>query len=274
MKHLFITNKHGRVTLLVSIVSLAALLAIPIVASAASQSFSVLNNQAQPGMLMSLTTNSGVVEPANDKNAASLVGVLAADPASLSQQPSQTSVATDGQVSALVSTLGGDIKVGDHIGTSLLNGVGAKLTDSGWMVGVAESSLDAKTAGAVATNLTDTAGHKHAVYVARIPLIVKVNYFAVPVTTTHVSGLQALADRIAGKRASTLALVLSFVLLVTGIVWAGLVLYAAVRGSLDAVGRQPLSKVVINRVLFKSFGVVLAVMAGVLIGAFLLLRIL
>lgn len=261
-----------------SLVLMMAITVTPNVAAASSQSFSVLNNQAQSGMLMSLTSNSGVIEPANNKNAASLVGVIATDTSALSQQNGQTSVVTDGSANTLVSTLNGDIKVGDKIGPASLSGVGAKLTASGWMVGVAEASLDAKTTGAVATAVTDSAGGKHTVYVARIPLIVKVNYFTMPAattaSTTTPNSLQKIADQIAGHHASPLALILSFVILMTGIIWAGLVIYASVRGSLNAIARQPLSKVVINRAMMKSLLLALAVIAGVLIGSGLLLRIL
>ena len=252
-------------------------MAVPAIASAASQSFNVLNNQAQPGMLMSLTQDSGVIEPTTDKNAASLIGVITTDTTSLSQQPGQVSVATDGQTDTLVSTQNGDIKVGDRIGVSSLSGVGSKLTKSGWMVGVAEGSVDAKTTGAVPTSLSDSTGAKHTVYLARIPLIVKVNYFSAPAPAATPSfvpaSLQALADKIAGKHASLLSLILSFVLMLTGVIWAGAVVYAAVRGAIDAIARQPLSKTVVNRAMIRSIVIAVTVMVGVLIGAFLLLRI-
>lgn len=278
MKYASKRQRRSRAAWLVISGWLLVMAAMPAVAGASSQSFNVLNNQAQSGMLMSLTANAGVIEPATTKNASSLIGVIATDNASLSQQPGQTSVATDGQASTLVSTLNGDIKVGDRIGPSSLSGVGDKLTASGWMVGVAEASLDSKTTGAVATSLSDTQGSKHTVYVARIPVIVKVNYYnaasPAPASARVPDGLQALADKIAGKHASTLALVLSFILLLTGIIWAGLVIYAAVKGSLDAIARQPLSKYVINRAMIRSLGLALVVIGGVLAGSLLLLRVL
>jgi hypothetical protein len=63
-------------------------------------------------------------------------------------------------------------------------------------------------------------------------------------------------------------------LLLSGVIWAGFVIYAAVRGGLDAISRQPLSKVVINRAMVRSLAVAGGVMFGVVLGAFALLRIL
>jgi len=148
-------------------------------AAAASQSFNVLDNKSQPGMLMSLTANSGVVEPATDKNASLLLGVISANDTAFDLQPGQVSVATDGVANVLVSTLGGDIRVGDRITPSSLAGIGAKAKMTAWIVGIAQASLDSKTTAAVASTVTDTAGSKHQVYVARIPLVVHVTYYTV-----------------------------------------------------------------------------------------------
>ena len=53
---------------------------LPMAALAASQNYSVLDDKAQPGMLMSVMANQGVVEQATNKNAALLVGVYTPEP--------------------------------------------------------------------------------------------------------------------------------------------------------------------------------------------------
>lgn len=244
--------------------------------AAASQSFNVLDNKAQPGMLMSLTANSGVVEPASDKNASFLLGVISANDTAFDLQPGQVSVATDGVINTLVSTLGGDIRVGDRIAPSSLAGIGAKVKTSALIIGIAQASLDAKTPGADSSNVTDTAGGKHKVYIARIPLVVRVAYYTVPSPASRSipDMLQAAADAIAGKHASVLGLVLSFLLMLTGLIWAGILINGAIRGGIAAIARQPLSKAFIRRTMWKSFGVSIIIVVVGSIGALVLLRIL
>jgi len=231
---------------------------------------------ASAGMLMSLTANSGVVEPASDKNASFLLGVISTNDTAFDLQPGQVSVATDGVINTLVSTLGGDIRVGDRIMPSPLAGTGTKAVASALVVGIAQASLDSKTTGAVAKTVTDTTGGKHKVYVASIPLVVHVTYYTVPspVSRSIPDMLQAAADAIAGKHASVLGLLLSFLLMLTGIIWAGILINGAIRGGIAAIARQPLSKAFIRRTMLKSFGVSIIIVAVGSIGALVLLRIL
>ena len=264
-----------RSTSLVAASLLAAVVLLPSIASASSQSFTVLDSNTQPGMLMSLTANAGVVAPASDKTSASLIGVIGTDDVSFDQQPGQVSVQTDGAASTLVSTLNGDVLVGDRIAASELVGVGAKAASSGWIVGIAQGSLDSHTTGAVVSNVSDSQGKQHKVYIARIPVVVKVTYYttATSASTGLPSSLQTAADSLAGKHASTLAIVLGFLLLLAGIILAGVLVNSAVRGGLSAIARQPLSKKVISRKVIQAFGISLAILISVMVGALLILRI-
>src|SRR5487761_1843538 len=98
---------------------------IPATSSASSQYFYSLNNQTKTGMIVSLTADQQVIEPANNQNAKSIIGVIApSDEISLIQQPGQISIRTAGIANTLVSTLGGNILVGDRIAPSVLTGLG------------------------------------------------------------------------------------------------------------------------------------------------------
>lgn len=249
------------------------------IAGAAMHSYRLLNDHAQPGMLLSQATDSGVAELTTNKNAGLLLGVYSTGSSTLDQQPGQITIDTEGQASTLVSTLNGDIKVGDRIGVSSLSGIGAKATTSGWIVGVAQGSLDAKTVGAVKSTVTDTSGVKHKVSLVSMPVVIHVTYFAVPGSTAGKSStavpssVQAIADTVAGKHASLISLILSFLLLLIGFVVVGIMVNAAIRGSMDALARQPLSKRIVNKALVRSLGLAAAVVVGVLLGALLLLRV-
>ena len=259
---------------------IGVVLTLPALASASSQGFTVLNNRAQQGMLMSLTANSGVVEPATTKNASSLVGIIAVDDSAVSLPPEagKVNVRSDGVAKGLVSTLNGDIKVGDRVGVSSIAGVGAKITSSGWIVGIAQSSLDAKTKDALATSVADGSGKKHTVYVGAVPLVIKVTYYTIASAGDSSNSavpdtIQSAADSVAGKHASTLALLLSFLLFIVGVIIAGLVVNAAIKGGMLAIARQPLTKSLILRKVMQSVGLALLILSLVIVGSLGILRI-
>lgn len=245
----------------------------------ASQGFYTTSDNIRPGMLVSLSANPGVVEPSSNKTTTALVGVVGDSPNDGPIEANQIAVQTDGVVDVLVSTVEGDIKVGDRIGPSSLVGFGAKITGSGWVVGTAQDSLSAKTEGAVATTVMDSSSQSHEVHVKSIPVQVKVVYHATPAPPSPRSSavpeeIQSVADSVAGKRASTIAIVLSFLLILSGISIAGLIVITTVRKGIESIARQPLVKQVITTRMIQSFGIAMAIIVSVNVGALVLLRIL
>lgn len=273
-------NRFIRLTVRpLSIAAAFTLLLVPVVVHAAQQNFDVGTAKIQQGMLVALSANPGIVESATDKDAASLIGVVAApNEQNFDHKPGQVSVATDSLTPALVSTLNGDIAVGDHITVSSIVGVGAKAVKNSWVVGVAQASLNAKSSDAVKSTITDSKGGKHAVAVASIPVLVHVSYYAtgsaaVPKETTTRDSLQKAADRVAGKHVSVLIVVLSFVLIFAGVALAGVIASTAIRNGFTAIARQPLAKKLIFRRVMQSFALAMAILAGGLAGALALLKI-
>lgn len=252
----------------------------PATASASSQSYSVLNDRVQPGMLVSLTANPGVVEPSTNANADLISGIVNSGSTDINQQPGQVSVENSGQAEALVSTLNGEVIVGDKIGPSSIAGIGTKLEGNGWIVGVAQASFNTKSSGAIASTVTDSRGGKHAVVIGRIPVAVRVSYYAAsaspassqPTTSALPSNLQTAADSLAGKHASLVGVILSFLIIVIGIFLAGQVVISTVRGAFAAIARQPLAKLVITRLMLRAFGIAMLIIASVIGSAFVILR--
>lgn len=247
-------------------------------ALAATEAFDVLKADTQPGMLVSLTPNAGVVEPATSNNASFLTGVITTGDEPFDIQPGQVSVETGGEAQSLVSTINGDIKVGDRITVSALAGVGAKATGSSWIIGIAQGSLDAKSAGAVVTTVDDSKGNKRQVYIARVPVVVNVAYYvqpnAAPSSTPVPNKLQDFADAVAGKRASLIAVVLGSLVLLVGVFMAGVIVNSSIRGAIAAVARQPLSRASVFRMQRRSFAIAMLILTGAVAGAFLVVRIL
>lgn len=232
------------------------ILLTPVVALA-GKGFYPKDDTIRAGMLVSLTKNSDVVEPASDKNMSLLVGVVGTSTSDYNVEKGQVDVQTDGTVDTLVSTMTGDIHVGDHISPSTLVGVGQKSNGNSWIVGTAQASFNAGTKGAVKTTFSDSSGVKHDIYVATIPVFIKVvQEHAGQSITTQGSKLppsvQAVANSFANKQATLLAVVLSFLIVLAGLVVAGVIVYSAVKNGISATARQPLAKLPILRRMAQS----------------------
>lgn len=252
-------------------------LTLPAAAQSSVQDFYVQDLAAKQGMLMRVSANAGIAEPADTAQPESILGILTAP--SPEAKPGQVGVQTDGVANTLVSTLNGDIKVGDRITSSSLKGTGARVNGTGWIVGVAQGSLDASTKDAVKSEITDAKGKKHTVYVATVPVLVKVTYYIKPPEPTKQSrwipeGIQDMADTIAGKHASPLAIIFSGALLLFGLVGATLIVTNAVRGGFQAIARQPLTKRLILRQVMMAFTVAIVMLGVMFGGSLLILRIL
>jgi hypothetical protein len=259
--------KFGILTLIAGLVFTATVYA--------GQGYYVLDKSIRGGMLVSLTKNTQVVEAANDKNKESLIGVVGSSQTDFDVGKDQVSVQTDGIVDTLVTTVDGDIKVGDHIGPSSIVGLGAKVNNNGWAVGIAQQSLDATTAGVVKSTIADSTGAKHEVYVASIPVSVHVVYFNPQQQTTSTAipnKIQSLADSIAGKRVSQVAIVLGTILLLAGFIIAGIIVNAAVRNGLQSIARQPLAKQETTRRMLQSFAMALGILVFAATATFIVIR--
>lgn len=243
----------------------------------ADQAFYLLDKSARQGMLVSLSKNPDTVQPADTSNAPSLVGVIGSNDSNFDVQNDQVNVRTDGVADVLVTTIYGNIQIGDRISPSSILGFGAKQTQSGWIAGTAQGSLSPSTPHAVKTTITENNGKHRTVYAASIPVLIKVAY--IPETaqaqdSALPANLQRLANTIAGKNASVMAVVFGFLLLIIGFVIAALITTASVRNGLSAISRQPLAKPHIVRQMFRSFAMALGILLFAVIGSMAIIRLL
>lgn len=257
-----------------------AWLLVPVAASA--DSYFVSPQSTRDGMIVSLTKDSGVVEPATTDNAQSAVGVLDGQAIDLDAQAGQSNVVTTGTAQTIVSTLTGNITVGDRIAPSPLVGIGAKAASSGWVVGIAQGSLDASNKNATKTTITDQAGKKQTVYVATIPVQIKVTYYVAPqkAATSRSfwqsvgKAVQSAANALAGGRhVSQHAVILGSALILAGLIIAGIMVNAAIRSGILAIGRQPLARRSINLSMLRSVLIALGILLLSFIGAGLVVRV-
>jgi hypothetical protein len=203
------------------------------------------------GSLVSLDAkSSGSVLVADLNNINNLFGVVV-PPASASISLSgsgsgQVQVVTSGTASVLVSTAGGDIKVGDYITVSAIAGVGQKVTDSSSkVVGTAQTDFNGSGEGVTKRSIEDASGKKKEVAIGQIPVVIGVStYTSTDGKQNYVvpNWLQNLSNTLAGKDVSPIRIVIAGIILFIALTSVTVLLYSAVRNSIISIGRNPLSK--------------------------------
>lgn len=199
------------------------------------------------GQLVSLQNNPGIVTAADTSNIDSLTGVVVSAQDSLlalSTKAGEVQVATSGVVDTLLSTIDGDIKVGDRVTASPLAGVGTKAVSSIRVIGVAQGSLDGKTPGAVKTSVKGSDGKNQDIYIGKVPVQLGVTFFSTGSVQRNPvpSFLQKFANSVASKQVQPLPILVSGVIILLTLLAASVILYASIRGSIISIGRNPLAK--------------------------------
>jgi hypothetical protein len=224
----------------------------------------------QPGLLVALdkTAPKAVkILPGGDSDQIYGVVVDPTDaPFTLNGLDSKVFVATSGNFQVLVSTIGGTIKPGDFITASNLSGIAQKASSAqARILGQAVSGFDGSS------NVITTTGNAK---VGRI--FVQLNPQNNPLANNAVlvlSFLRKASNVVAGKSVPAIRIYAALGVFVFSAIVAILVLWSGVRGSLIALGRNPLSRKAIfsgmYKVVFTGIGIFILGLAGV----YLLLKI-
>lgn len=235
--------------------------------SSISQGFQTSSQNISNGSLISVTTSGGTsAGPANSKNVSNLVGVAGNKPLiELSNGNSNNlQVIVGGSASTLVSDINGDVKIGDKITASPVDGIGMKAVNSVEIVGTAQSDL--KSVQTVSQSITKSDGSKSTIKVGAIPVEVNVSYYTAPTNKSAASQflppmLQNLANSVSGKQVSPWRVLMASVALLLGFVASMVMLYASVRNNMISIGRNPLA----SGALHKGFLDVAMFAVGILI---------
>lgn len=228
------------------------------------------------GQLVSLDpAQSDYVQPADTTNGSRLLGVVvAANDSLLAVDPTQgnVQVATSGTVTALVSTLNGDINVGDQVAVSPFSGVGMKASPGSYIIGLAQTAFNAHSQGGVTQTVTDRSGNSTKVTLGDVGLNIGIGLNNTADAQAQLNSLQKLAKSLTGHSVSTVRVVISLVVALMAALALLTLMYASIYGSIISVGRNPLAKYAIFRTLGSVLGMaaLTAGLAGVTI--FLLLR--
>jgi len=214
------------------------------------------------------------VQPANVDNGDSLLGVAVANSDSLIAVDATTGaiqVATSGIATALVSTVNGNIHVGDQIAVSPFNGIGMKSLPGSHVIGLAQNDFNPGSTGATTEKITDKSGQTSSIQVGFIRVNIAITTVpAYPVTVRN--SIQQAAQSLAGHPISTFRILISVIVALVALLALVVLIYGSIYGSIVSIGRNPLAKYAIFRTLGSVLGmaVMTAVIAGVTI--FLLLR--
>ena len=185
-------------------------------------------------------------------------------------------VASGGRFSVLVSDQDGDINSGDFVTISSVSGIGMRAGDKdpiilGKALESFKSSDDALVVGTA--KVKDIAGNEQTIRIGRVTVDVSIGKNPLLKSdNTLPTVLKRASELIAGKAVSPIRVYLSLVILATSAMIAGSLIYSAVRSSLIAIGRNPLSKKSIIRGLFQVVIIGLMVFLSGIFGVYLLLK--
>lgn len=213
------------------------------------------------------------VAPANLTNAARLLGVvLASDDSLLAVNPDESGVqvATSGSVTTFVSTLNGDIRLGDAVAVSPFNGVGMKAGEGDRVIGLAQTDFNGNSEGASRQNVRDRSGRVKPVAVGYVRLNIAIGTNNPALTQ---NALQRVAQSVTGKSSiPTMRLVVSAIIILVALIAIVTLTYSSIYGSIMSVGRNPLAKYAIFRATGSIMMLVILIAAMAGLSVFLLLR--
>ena len=218
------------------------------------------------GSLVSFKTeNATELVPANVNNQKSLIGVVIERGQSVygvEEDNSNVSVTAEGVISTLVSNINGDIKAGDYISTSQINGVGMRADEgklSKRIVGIAISDFDESSRTAFDLGELGLNG----VEVARIPVQLLIGG-SVDNDDAEESLITQLGERVVGKPVTFFQATIAILLFFLTLSVSSVLLYGAIIGSFTSLGRNPLAaKVIVKNLIRVTFISLLILLVGI-----------
>lgn len=247
----------------------SCLLSLSVVAASVSRGYQTDQNLV-PGTLVSLQAEqSETVEAATLETIDRMFGVVVDTDSSLlivgeNSASGYVQVATDGTLDVLVTDLAGPIAADDHLSLSPLSGIAQKATTETITIGNALSGYNGEPELTVGTVEVTQDGKAVTAQLGKVQVQFEIG--ANP-EFDQLEGalpgfLQAIGNSVAGETVSPFRIITaSLVLLITFLI-SGAILFGAIRSSLTAIGRNPLSKRGIYSGLAQVFGLV-----GLVLGA-------
>lgn len=250
----------------------------PLFAQAVTQGYGA-DQIMQRGMLVQLKKgDTSKVEVVKQESAEKMYGVVvnANDaPVTLSAEGKKVFVATAGHYDVLANTQNGEIKPGDYIAVSAIDGIGMKAGDKEpVVVGRALSGFDGKSNVISTTEVKDSQGGSKTVSIGRVQADITVakNPLFKSSEPNLPAFLQKASETIAGKPVDPVRVYAGlFIFLISTLIAASL-MYGGVKSAIISIGRNPLSKKSIVKGMFQIIITGLTVFISGIFGVYLILK--
>lgn len=241
--------------------------------SSIAQGFQTKDTGVVAGALVSLEKDTpNTVLLSTSDNVQDLVGV-AGDKSliELSNGTGSVQVVTNGTTQTLVSDINGSVKTGDRITASPIAGVGMKATQSGVIVGIAQSNLS--SADTTKQEVADKKGKKKTVEIGLVSVQVDKVFYEAPSDANSFLPpvLSDFASSIAGHQVSPIRIMAAALLIALLFIVVTILLYSAVRSSIISIGRNPLSEQAVHKSLLEVGLTVIGVLVFTVIVVYLIL---
>lgn len=230
----------------ISFLACVEFLVSPVFAFSTAVGYLYKDNSIVSGNIVSAYSLNGsqYIEKANLSNNRQVLGVV--DNSSFLTQSNGVGnvdyVSSSGTVLTYVSTVNGNITSGDYICPSPINGVGMYCS-SGYTVGRALNNFNSNSQNASSYSVNAVTGEKTTVYVGEISVDLNVQY----ISSANPSGpinsiLTAIGVPISGKPISLAQLIVVFIIIMTAIIFAGIIIFRSAKNATISIGRNPLAK--------------------------------
>lgn len=226
---------------------------------------------------MSVSLINSVAYPATTQNQSNLLGVAVSQNSvavTLANEANQAQVITNGMAVAYVSSINGDIKNGDNLVPSPIEGVLMKATDAGPSIGIAQQDFNAKAEGVQLKDIKTKDGSTKKVSIGTMSILVSRNDYVpkeadVPLI---LSPFQSIFTGMAGRSVSTPRTIAALAIFAVAIIASMIVMYSGVSNGIRSIGRNPLSKGEVYIGLLQVFGIVLLILVISLVIMLLIIR--
>jgi hypothetical protein len=243
--------------------------------SAIAQSFQVdgsTSNFISGALVSTDNTKARTVQLATSSSSKRLAGVISQNPlVALSNGKNQVQVAISGTLLSLVSDINGQIRAGDKITASPIEGVGMLATNDTQIVGTAQASFSSKRAKT--QTVKDHNGTSRTVHIGAVPLQVNISYYQAPTSTILPPVLQNLANGVAGRPVALVRILLCLILLLLAFASIGILIITSVRSGIISIGRNPLAAGAIRKGLFQVALAAVLILIFTLLSVYLLLTV-
>jgi hypothetical protein len=222
------------------------------------------------------------VIPATQANISKTFGIVV-DPTSsilsiqtLGKSPQNAYVTSSGNYPVVVSDQNGKISAGDYLTLSAIDGIAMKdNTTALVIIGQATTSFNGVDNIIGSQDVVNTLNSKKLVHLGSVKANIAITHNPLLVSSSYnvPAFLKNFSKNVSGKVVSPWRIYIALILLLAICFIVGIMLYGAVRSSMIAIGRNPLSKHALSRGFIQIIVAAIIIFISGVFGVYLLLRV-